>query len=52
MDFVEDLKKDLQEYEKVYNEIRINSVFTNDETNFVYNEILSLREILNYLGED
>ena len=42
MDFVQELEIELKEYEKVYLEMIRNYVFTEDEINFVKNEIKSL----------
>lgn len=51
MDFIQELKEDLFEYEKVYFEIRTNPIFTRDEEHFVATEIKKLKEILAFLGE-
>ena len=49
MDFVQELEIELKEYEKVYLEMIRNYVFTEDEINFVRNEIKSLKTILSVL---
>ena len=49
MDFVQELEIELKEYEKVYLEMIRNYVFTEDEINFVKNEIKSLKTILSVL---
>ena len=49
MDFVQELEIELKEYEKVYLEMIRNYVFTEDEINFVENEIKSLKTILSVL---
>lgn len=46
MEFVQELKSDLLEYIKVYNEMVCNPVFTDEEIWFVRNEIRKLEEIL------
>lgn len=49
MYFVQELEIELKEYEKVYLELIRNCVFTEDEINFVKNEIKSLKTILSVL---
>lgn len=51
MDFVDELKQDLIDYQKAYKEIEFNEVFTADERQFIWNEILRLKELLTILGE-
>ena len=46
MKFIEELENDLIIYEKVYKEIKINRVFTNEESMFIYRQILIIKELL------
>ena len=46
MKFIEELENDLIRYEKVYREIKINRVFTNEESMFIYRQILIIKELL------
>lgn len=46
MKFIEELENDLIIYEKVYREIKINRVFTNEESMFIYRQILIIKELL------
>ena len=51
MDFVDELKQDLISYEKAYKEMLFNEVFLYEERQFIWKEILRLRELLEILGE-
>ncbi|MCQ2587600.1 MAG: hypothetical protein MJ174_05735 [Treponema sp.] len=51
-DFVEELKKDLISYERAYREMSFNEVFIQEERQYIWQEILRLRELIKILGDD
>ncbi len=51
MDFIDELKQDLIDYQRAYDIMLFNEVFTKEERQFMWKEILRIKELLEILGE-